>query len=72
MQQHSITLAKDTSCPLKKHMVNLLFMSTLDLISQFSVSILGATAIVLVAKKNKWGGCPGRSLTTLLVYYFVH
>jgi len=30
-------------------------MSTLDLISQFGVSILGATAIVLVAKKNKWG-----------------
>ena len=27
----------------------------LDLISQIAIPILGATAIMLVAKKNKWG-----------------
>lgn len=30
-------------------------MSTLDLIAQIGIVIFGVSAIILVAKKNKWG-----------------
>lgn len=30
-------------------------MTTLDLISQIGITIFGLTAIILVARKNKWG-----------------
>ncbi len=30
-------------------------MSTLDLIAQIGITIFGVSAIILVAKKNKWG-----------------
>ncbi|MBR9677282.1 nicotinamide mononucleotide transporter [Candidatus Woesearchaeota archaeon] len=31
------------------------FITTLDLIAQIGIALFGVTALVLVARKNKWG-----------------
>ena len=65
--QESLRLAQSESAALQKQLDNakvkldcIYFNENMwDNISQIAITILGATAIILVAKKNKWGFVAG-------------